>query len=307
MAKKLGKLTELATMQQEKFRSAVAPVIKAQAALEKALNKNVKNMPNNFKISNRYLASFQITAKQAEKFQAITKQAARFQRVFSTELTANLDKIHKRINVLPPRTKRALLRLSQHGWYLDLDLPFSFLWDLENELESGKRQDVDNFLVQHYELTAEQIESRIAQSFPHRKRILAAAFDAHRRGDYELSVPIFIIQTDGICKETVNEHLFLKQNKKPRTSIYVDSIATDTFRAALLAPLASNLPITASSKDRDETFKELNRHTVLHGESIDYGSQINSCKAISLLHYVSAVLHLNELETHQHQGEESQT
>jgi len=34
----------------------------------------------------------------------------------------------------------------------------------------------------------------------------------------------------------------------------------------------------------------LYRHAVLHGESVDYGTEINSLKAISLLQYVSGVL-----------------
>ena len=34
----------------------------------------------------------------------------------------------------------------------------------------------------------------------------------------------------------------------------------------------------------------LNRHEVLHGESVDYGTEINSLKAISLLYYIASVL-----------------
>ena len=35
---------------------------------------------------------------------------------------------------------------------------------------------------------------------------------------------------------------------------------------------------------------ELNRHQVLHGEVVDYGTEENSLKAISLLNYCATVL-----------------
>lgn len=60
--------------------------------------------------------------------------------------------------------------------------------------------------------------------------------------------------------------------------------------AAMLSPLAQTLPIGASENERYKGFPALNRHTVLHGESLDYGSKTNSFKAISLINYVAHVL-----------------
>jgi hypothetical protein len=60
--------------------------------------------------------------------------------------------------------------------------------------------------------------------------------------------------------------------------------------AALLSPLAQTLPIGASERQRNEEFIGLNRHMVLHGESLNYGNKINSLKAISLINYVAHVL-----------------
>ena len=74
----------------------------------------------------------------------------------------------------------------------------------------------------------------------------------------------------------------------------MDSVASDTFRHALLSPLSQPLPISASKHERDESFNELNRHQVMHGESLGYGTEINSLKAISLLNYVTQVLRLDD-------------
>jgi len=78
----------------------------------------------------------------------------------------------------------------------------------------------------------------------------------------------------------------MKSNRKPQTAIYVDQITNDTFMAAILSPLAEILPINASENERPRNFNGLNRHMVLHGESLDYGSKVNSLKAISLINYV---------------------
>ena len=90
--------------------------------------------------------------------------------------------------------------------------------------------------------------------------------------------------------------VFIKQNNKPQTAIYVEQIATDTYRAAILSPLAHSLPIGASEKERGAGFNELNRHMVLHGETLDYGTKANSLKAISLINYVAHVLKINDNE-----------
>jgi len=61
-------------------------------------------------------------------------------------------------------------------------------------------------------------------------------------------------------------------------------------RAALLSPLAQILPISASQRERQDGTTALNRHMVLHGESLDYGTKANSLKAISLINYVTQIL-----------------
>jgi len=50
------------------------------------------------------------------------------------------------------------------------------------------------------------------------------------------------------------------------------------------------LPISASEHERGDAFVGLNRHQVLHGESTQYGTEMNSLKAISLLNYVAHIL-----------------
>jgi hypothetical protein len=125
-----------------------------------------------------------------------------------------------------------------------------------------------------------------------RAHILSSAFAAFEQGEYNLAVPVLLIQADGICAELIDIQLFSRRGNRPATATYVATVAADSLRAALLAPLATALPISASAVER-ETFSlsGLNRHTILHGESVNYGTRQNALKAISLLSYLAHVLH----------------
>lgn len=220
----------------------------------------------------------------------LTKPAAEFQKSLQGLISPAFEQLQRSFRELPPRIQEALLLLGTHGWYFDLEMPMPGLWELKKALSEGNVEGAEEALVEYYEDRLEEIEKSITERFPHRAHLIRAAFKAHRRQEYELSIPVLLAQTDGICKDVVNQYLFIKKNKKPSTAIYVDQIATDTYRAALLSPLTQTLPISASEGDRPTGSDALNRHTVLHGESLDYGSKTNSLKAISLVNYVAHVL-----------------
>lgn len=196
------------------------------------------------------------------------------------------DDLKNSFQELPKHIQEVLLLLGENGWYLDLEMPLPTLWYLRDILDEGNLLKAEKILVKYFENRLCELEKSILKKFPRRKHLLKPAFNAHRREEYCLSIPIFLAQTDGICKEAVGQYLFMKSNRKPQTATYVDQIANDTFMAALLSPLAKTLPINASEKERPRRFNGLNRHMVLHGESLDYGSKVNSLKAISLINYV---------------------
>ncbi|PCJ63685.1 MAG: hypothetical protein COA73_05280 [Candidatus Hydrogenedentota bacterium] len=202
--------------------------------------------------------------------------------------------IQKTIGQLPPRAKSAILLLARHGWYYDLDMDMPRLWEYEESLRNGETEAVDDALIMHFENKLDQIEAEIAELFPERADIIVTAIAAHRRGEYSLSVPVFLIQSDGICKEFTDVSLFRKKNGKPRTATFVETIAADSFRRAMMSPLGETTPIDASERERGDDFDELNRHMVLHGESLDYGTKGKSLKALSLLNYVSQLLDLEQ-------------
>lgn len=287
------KITEVANKQIKAFQDAaestqkfIQPIVEAQEAFKKTLDQALANQQHWLKIAESVRPP-QITLPIPSR---IAQQAIDLQKAVQASISSAFVDLRKTFQQLPARTKDALLLLGQHGWYLDLEMSLPSVWDLKNALTKGDNIEAETALVAYFESRLSTIEESISAKFPHRSHLIHAAFDAHRRNEYDLSIPVLLAQADGICKETVNEYLFLKHDKKPRTAIYVAQFTSDTYMAALLSPLAETLPIDASGNERPRGFVALNRHTVLHGDSLDYGTKINSLKSISLVNYVAHVL-----------------
>jgi hypothetical protein len=195
---------------------------------------------------------------------------------------------------LPPRLQRALLTLGAHGWYLDPEMSMPDLWELQEALEQGDVDQAESQLCEYFEHRLDTMEASINERMPDRAHLFRSAFQAHQHGEYALSIPVFLAQTDGICKDMVGHYLFRKGKGKRRgkqaTAEYVEQFAADSLQAALLSPLGNTLPINASENELTGAPGVLNRHEVLHGRSLDYGTKKNSLKAISLVNYVSSVL-----------------
>lgn len=292
MSERMQKLVAPVLKQEEELqKSIIKPLLESQAALQKSLEPILAAQEKWTKVAD----SFAIPNYALPDLGPVATQAEKLRKVLEGIISPAFEELQRSFKDLPPRTQEALIILGKHGWYLDLEMPFSSLWKLQEALEEGNVQEAENALVEYFEERLNEIEISIAGRFPNRERLIRAAFSAHRRQEYDLSIPVLLSQTDGICKEVVNEYFFIKQNSKPRTALYVEQIAADTYRAALLSPLARSLPIVASENERGADFSELNRHMVLHGESLDYGTKKNGLKAISLINYVAHVLRSDEI------------
>lgn len=278
----------------------LGPVMEAQKAIEKALRptfelqKALKSPLEPFLEEQRKLQkaieSIKLPNYHLPDLGPFTKQIEQYQKSLSGIISPAFEELQRSFRELPPKIQEALLLLAQHGWYLDFNMSLPSLWEIKKAMSGGEIEEVEEALVEYFENQLEEIEKSIIAQFPHRAHIIRSAIQAHRKEEYYLSIPVLLAQTDGICKEVVDQYLFMKKDKKPRTAIFVEQVAADTYKAALLSPLAASTPISASEHEREEGFNLLNRHMVLHGESLDYGSKVNGLKAISLVNYVSQAL-----------------
>jgi hypothetical protein len=82
-----------------------------------------------------------------------------------------------------------------------------------------------------------------------------------------------LAQADGICHELTGEQLYARDRKdnRPRLAAKLEDVETDDFLlASLIGPLVTPTAVSATVKERVNLLKDiLNRHLVLHGESLD--------------------------------------
>lgn len=201
----------------------------------------------------------------------------------------DITSIKCKIEELPSKTREIVLALAERGWFFDFWFDLSTISEIHDLLKCGEFNRIEQMLRDHYELNIGRIEDRAIELFPHRASLVASGLAAYRNGDYALSILALFTQADGMCNEVLGGHFFRSDRKKPRTAKYVSGIQHDDFLRAMLCPLEITTAINANENERGEELTALNRHMVLHGDTVDFGTKDNALKAISLLEYVVCV------------------
>lgn len=242
-----------------------------------------------------YQISSYINQIAKEMSNQLTSISQEIEKVIPNAINTIIQSLPK-INTLFPRIdfsilndnlKNEVINLANSGWYFCGDFDIPFIQKINKSIRNKKNEQMCSFYCSNFN----GITRKILKKFFNRKIILAKAFNAHEKNDYELSIPVFLAQADGIAAEYLKQKsIFRNTHKKEITEILKEKYATDILRYSLLSILAKDLPITASPNKRKESSypkDELNRHAILHGESTTYASDINSYKAISLLYYLA--------------------
>ena len=239
---------------------------------------------------------FDLFAEQQRRLSEIQKQLAEQQRRLSeiqkqlAEQQRRLIKFFRRLDdERPERDRKALQRLGEEGWFLDPEMPATLLQEIELLFDEHP-DEMAEWLSDFFRTRLDIIERALTDSYPHRGHLFQQAFEAHREEKYILSIPVFLTQADGIFGERTSErqNLFISRQRERACSEYV-SQTSDNYIVIYLHPLSVLLPLWMNQYERAEggdSFVGLNRHQVLHGESVDYGTEQNSLKAISLLNYL---------------------
>ena len=193
------------------------------------------------------------------------------------------------------KEKTALRLLAEEGWFFNPEIPVSILHEIEPRIRENPDK-VWNWFDDFFRNHLDSIERRLAKSYPKRARFFGGAFSAHRQGEYSLSIPVFLSQADGVFSEIFpKKSLFMSGKRESAISTHASQTG-EGWIGVFMYPLSIMLPLWMPESRRGEFFSGLNRHQVLHGESVDYDTERNSLKSISLLgylHWISMLLDNN--------------
>ena len=182
--------------------------------------------------------------------------------------------------------------LGVKGWFIDSAMTTLFPQTIYELYRNGEISKAEQKLIKYFRSRSNEIISEICLKHPNRKKIFKKALKAHNDRDFDICIPLFLIQVDGMCFDIFNKNFFRKESGQPALAKDFNELAENPFFGAIYYAFTDNFPISYSFNKRNDEFNELNRHQILHGEIIDYDTEANSLKTISLLSYVSYVFDL---------------
>ncbi|MDB5990596.1 MAG: hypothetical protein JWQ10_1999 [Herbaspirillum sp.] len=250
--------------------------------------------------------------------QFITKATQAFSDFFAREIAPHLEtlaridwaEITRRLNELPAKSKAAMVLASSKGWFFGWDQSLEDVLVLVEKMAQIDPSEVDELLSQYYRDNLQSMAHSLTTQYSARAAAINAAVKAHSElgGEgYYLSVPVFIAQADGLLTDITGVKSALMQSRKSTYSpeeLQASEalrlrLQTDPESLALVTQFLNlhehDLMKSAAKRVKvaeviGHAFTALNRHQVMHGESSDYGTEMNSLKAFSLLAAVG--LHL---------------
>jgi hypothetical protein len=100
---------------------------------------------------------------------------------------------------------------------------------------------------------------------------------------FHSSILICLTLADGIC----NGQLFMIKKDKIRMKKFLEENETPEILSKFLSVITEINAIDAHTTQIENYGSNFNRHGIIHGYDLNYGTEINSLKALSLLTFVN--------------------
>lgn len=228
--------------------------------------------------------------KAFERLKPLLRESQRFQQQFAAKILPFRESFLRAASQGFPKFSKPLRILAENGWFISwFSTPVAWIYPLSRLFEVGHNERANRRLRNHFKEQASAIEARIVKRFPRRAAIVRKAFRAHRQRDYELSIPIFLIQADGIAKDIIGSDVYSRRTSNvERLQEFVGRITFDNFQREIIELILLPIPLNASTGDPRLIKGSLSRHHILHGIETQYGTATNSYRAISWLQYVAS-------------------
>ncbi|MBG6110080.1 hypothetical protein H4V97_000241 [Flavobacterium sp. CG_23.5] len=186
--------------------------------------------------------------------------------------------LSKALDISNPSMTENTEILLNYGWYISSDIEMRKLSETIKLIKNDEIETAEKSLIEFYKKNIKSIEAKLISKHSERENIFKEAFLAHKNKMYYSSTILFLSQGDGMIDGKIfhNRQNLDKHLDKKRNPDFVSLLKDD-------CPL--NVPSIKVKKSK--YFSKLNRHAVMHGEDKNYGTEINSLKALSLCCFVS--------------------
>lgn len=229
--------------------------------------------------------------KTFENINKIHASIPKFDSPFLQQLSS-FQEIGDRLKEYQEKTPNYLLLIAQNGWYMELDCEMSFPSEIAKDFEKNNADVANQKLIKYYTDNVSRIFLELSSRHSFRKTIFDQILSSFERGEYYCVIPTILTQVDGICFDFTQKKFFIKE----KNNAYLPQISSEleksvgSFLNIYLSPLKNQTPIMVQERQISEFPCKLNRHEILHGINVEYGTKENCLKVISLLKYISDLL-----------------
>ncbi|MFW7342855.1 hypothetical protein V0R37_15105 [Pollutimonas sp. H1-120] len=181
-------------------------------------------------------------------------------------------------DALHARDERALRFAARQNWFIQPETFYTFTADIDECGEDAAQ--LDELFMAMLKAIKTDVEKRLLADYPKHAPLIEEMFRLHDEGRFLASIPLALICAEGIAYSVTQKSVFNLDKNRPAIAGWLDKQDLPKLAKAFLASLTEQHPM---SKPRPN---KLSRHRVLHGNQTDYGTEIFSYQAISLLGFV---------------------
>ena len=203
---------------------------------------------------------------------------------FLGRLSNKLDTLSRKQEVFVQINGENWTKAAKLGWYLGPKVPLRATMDINWD------EDPDSQILEGVSRNYREIRDQLLSNHENRKHILESAFTLHESENYIASIPLFLSQADGIFEELVSKNdqgFFGRSKKKVKRAQIIENLKKELESGEFIVSLAYfENDIDCRSSATQDSF---NRNGIMHGllDFMDYGTRVNSFKAMLVTSYVS--------------------
>lgn len=105
-------------------------------------------------------------------------------------------------------------KLANLGWFLARKILQDIPTDLLETLRSTDPTHIANIMSRYFRKKLDIIANEIIINYPERQDLLDKIFQTHKQGEYNISIPLSLIQADGISKRRFGGEVFMKRGRR---------------------------------------------------------------------------------------------
>lgn len=249
-------------------------------------------------------------ARNVERINSIFLASERFEKALGESSIIKhfkqMDEFAKNVQIAMGAFYDSLKQLSKRGWYISPrpfdKMPFSktpYFVKVENYPK------FEVMIVEEIEKVMPELIEDCQKSFPNRSDVFDEIQKLYDAGFYRAVIALCYTQADGISNDIFGVGFFDKDRKNQYMLRSYLELKKKEFNHSIGIISQLEIPtneITAYSQSEDlqqeaKMKSSFNRHLVLHGHSIDYGTKLNAIRAICILdflQYLTQAVELNE-------------